>query len=77
MVVGTERAILETLVDEGPAHTTDLAASLDAHPLTVTERCERLAAEGYASRIAGGLFEVTDRGRDAVSGPGEAPGSNG
>ncbi len=58
-----DRAVLETLAADGPLAAVDLAAVIDAHPVTVDHLCDRLH-DGDEVRLVGGQrYEITAAGR--------------
>ncbi|APW97212.1 hypothetical protein CHINAEXTREME_05250 [Halobiforma lacisalsi AJ5] len=63
MVRCSDRALLAALEERGPARVTQLAAELDAHPITVTQRCDALQSRGHVRRISTDMFGITEDGR--------------
>lgn len=55
------QAIPATLADEGAATGPELARRLDAHPVAVERRCDRLLRAGLLCRTTGGAYAVTDQ----------------
>ena len=56
-------ALLTVLEERGPSRATRLAAELEAHPITVTQRCHELRADGYVRRVSADVFDITEEGR--------------
>lgn len=59
--------VLEAVRQEGPIHVTTLATLLDDHPITVDQRCHDLHQSGYLRRLSGGVFCITDEGREFLA----------
>ncbi|TYT64032.1 hypothetical protein FYC77_01495 [Natrialba swarupiae] len=58
---------MAVLEKQGPSRTTRLAAELEAHPITVTQRCDALQADGYVRRVSADVFGITEDGRAYLS----------
>ena len=54
-----DRSIPDLLAEHGPATGPDLAARLDAHPLTVERRCRALQREGRIRQETGGAYVLS------------------
>jgi DNA-binding Lrp family transcriptional regulator len=54
--------ILERLRADGPATGPEVAAAVDAHPATVSRRCDALQRAGRLRQATGGVYVVTERG---------------
>ncbi|GAB3677831.1 MarR family transcriptional regulator [Halopiger thermotolerans] len=63
----SDRALLALLEERGPIRVTRLAAALDAHPLTVTQYCDDLRADGYVRRISSDVYVITEDGRSYLT----------
>ncbi|EMA43679.1 MarR family transcriptional regulator [Halobiforma nitratireducens] len=63
----SDRALLELLAERGPLQVTHLAAALDVHPLTVTQRCDALQSNGYVRRVSADVFGLTEDGREHLA----------
>jgi Mn-dependent DtxR family transcriptional regulator len=50
----------ELLAETGPATAPELARRLDAHPIVVERRCERLLRAGRLRRTTGGRYVVCE-----------------
>jgi predicted ArsR family transcriptional regulator len=50
----------ELLAETGPATAPELARRLDAHPIVVERRCERLLQAGRLRRTTGGRYVVCE-----------------
>ena len=59
--------LLTVLEEQGPVRATRLAAELEAHPLTVSQHCRELHADGYVRRVSADVFAVTDDGREYLT----------
>jgi len=66
-----DRTIPELLAEHGPATGPDLAALLDAHPLTVERRCTDLQHRGRIRQGTGGRYTLPGSDR-----PDATPGSD-
>ncbi|MFC4543464.1 Lrp/AsnC family transcriptional regulator [Halosolutus amylolyticus] len=56
-----DRELLLAVLDESqPATVPDLAASLDAHPMTVERHCERLQRSGEIRQCTGGAYTLSE-----------------
>ncbi|WP_076609749.1 helix-turn-helix domain-containing protein [Natronorubrum thiooxidans] len=67
MIRCSSRGLLAVLDERGPAPATSLAATLDAHPMTVRAKCHELQSAGYVRQISGDVYTITERGRDHLS----------
>lgn len=63
----SDRALLAVLEKRGPTRVTRLAAELEAHPITVTDRCDALQADGHVRRVSGDIFGITADGREYLA----------
>lgn len=57
-----ERTILEALA-ERPRYVVDLAATIDEHPVTVEQACERLYAAEEIRSIGSRRYDISATGR--------------
>ncbi|ELZ08165.1 hypothetical protein C478_19127 [Natrinema thermotolerans DSM 11552] len=62
-MTGNDRPILEVLAADGPLAVVDLAAAIDAHPVTVDHVCDRLYERDEVRLIGGQRYEITAAGR--------------
>jgi predicted ArsR family transcriptional regulator len=53
-------SVPELLAETGPATAPELARRLDAHPVAVERRCERLLRTGRLRRTTGGRYVVCE-----------------
>jgi DNA-binding IclR family transcriptional regulator len=68
MEQGLERAILETLDEEGRCSVPGIAETLDRHPVTVDRQCYDLQVDGYiAVASSGGTYRLTDEGHERIA----------
>lgn len=58
------RAILETLAETDQASTTELATTLETHPVTVERHCQALQRAGYVRRCTGGVYALVETDLD-------------
>lgn len=63
----TEEEVLEVLNAKGPTAVTVIASTLDAHPITADRHCYELQRDGYISQTSGGVYRITDEGREYLS----------
>ncbi|WP_090383990.1 MarR family transcriptional regulator [Natronobacterium texcoconense] len=64
MVGCPDRSLLAALDEHGPVRVTSLASELDAHPITVTQRCDDLRSDGYVRRMSADTYTLTEDGRE-------------
>ncbi|WP_247001949.1 helix-turn-helix domain-containing protein [Halosolutus gelatinilyticus] len=57
------REILAVLAESQPATISELAASLDAHPITIERHCYDLQQDGYVRQCIGGTFALDENAR--------------
>jgi len=62
-MTGNDRPVLETLAADGPLAVVDLAAAIDAHPVTVDHVCDRLHERDEVRLIGGQRYAITAAGR--------------
>ncbi|ELY61629.1 helix-turn-helix domain-containing protein [Natronolimnohabitans innermongolicus] len=62
----SSRGLLVLLDERGPTEVTSLAASLEAHPMTVTSECRDLQSDGLVRQISGGVYRITEDGRQQL-----------
>ena len=56
------RPLLDTLADAGPVTVPEIAARLEAHPVTVERQCHELQRAGRIRQCTGGKLVVADDG---------------
>lgn len=54
--------LLDALADHGSATVTELATTLDAHPVTVDRQCYDLQTDGYIQHVGSGRYTLTKHG---------------
>lgn len=57
-----DRSILQLLHRRGETHVRDISAALDAHPVTVDQRCFSLHRAALIRSLGTGLYQLTDDG---------------
>ena len=62
-----EKALLETLEEHEHVRMMALAETLDAHPITIDQQCYELQLEGYIRQTSGGVYRITDAGREYLA----------
>ena len=60
--VEAETNVLKTLAKRSPCHVTDIANSVENHPITIERTCTRLHEEGCIYPLGRGLYEITEDG---------------
>ncbi|QFU84190.1 DeoR family transcriptional regulator [Natronorubrum aibiense] len=63
----SSRGLLSLLDERGPVEATSLAAALDVHPMTVRTKCHELQSAGHVRQVSGGVYTITETGRDYLS----------
>lgn len=63
----SRRGLLTLLDERGPTEVTSLAATLDEHPVTVTNACRELQREGHVRQVAEGVYVITDDGESHLA----------
>ncbi|WP_306057147.1 hypothetical protein [Natronococcus wangiae] len=59
----SDRALLAVLAEREPVEMASLATALEAHPVTIDQRCYELQSDGHVCQVSGGVYEITDAGR--------------
>ncbi|MXV62371.1 MarR family transcriptional regulator [Natronorubrum sp. JWXQ-INN-674] len=67
MTACSTRGLLDLLDERGPTEIGVLAAALETHPVTVTNRCSTLQSDGYVRQISGGVYVITDDGEEYLT----------
>ena len=60
----SSRAVLARLDECGPIGAPSVAEQLEVHPITVQNRCYQLQSDGYVFQISGGVYCITEDGRE-------------
>ena len=55
------------LDERGAVEVGTLAAALEEHPVTVTQVCYDLQADGHVRQVSGGVYTITDDGREFLT----------
>ncbi|WP_049914761.1 helix-turn-helix domain-containing protein [Haloterrigena salina] len=63
----SSRGLLRVLDERGAVEVGTLAATLDEHPVTVTQVCYDLQSDGHVQQVSGGVYTITEDGRQYLT----------
>lgn len=69
-----DRSILRLLHRRGETHVRDISSALDAHPVTIDQRCFSLHRSAYIRSLGTGVYQLTEEGLRSLDVPDHEPG---
>ena len=61
-----DRSILRLLHRRGETHVRDISSALDAHPVTIDQRCFSLHRSAHIRSLGTGVYQLTEEGLQSL-----------